>query len=623
MENKFLTRFDSVKEKFRKNLKDNIFKQEIETFTKYNIIDENNMFNYIYIHNYYENLIENPVEYKINIISKNKEQIISFISLLFNEQNINNDLNTKFEFKTYINFKDKSQKNLYDLYYVKNKVMKMIITNKSFKYILEYLSDEKNKDEINDNDILITTTDYKFNSYPSIIFKFYTGENYKTDIIPLINQNLEQEYSKQNENLILFEKNILNKYFNNKNSLYLTEQIYHRTTSIFTTLNVFLFNEEEWKQDNNSIINDINIKKEEKYKDVLINNIICNNEKNLLYYIDKEKEKDLFNSNTSYEDQNNYNLSDNIYKTVFNHFKNEMNFGKTYLLNYNSLINDHMKITFSKADPLILDENISEYLKHNTKTLIKHEEENYITERDKLFQKVITIPKNTLIENMSNIKQQIDSKYFITNGTFTYLQEEITKYLAQYQSQILSYMTQIDNLNINIFYTLKKILNDQGIFSINFDGLLKIIAVERISIQDPIQNILQQNNHTFRQILAGFGISGIIGGAASFITGRTVSTVSASAASGTFGGPVGIGVGVVFGVGTLLAQARYHFKGNRETINSLYEQVNNNILETINKVEDSINSERNKILESMEKDIKEIKIIMDIIIDRVIKLLIE
>ena len=35
MENKFLTRFDSVKEKFRKNLKDNIFKQEIETFTKY------------------------------------------------------------------------------------------------------------------------------------------------------------------------------------------------------------------------------------------------------------------------------------------------------------------------------------------------------------------------------------------------------------------------------------------------------------------------------------------------------------------------------------------------------------------------------------------------------------
>ena len=85
MENKFLTKFDSVKSKFIKNLKNNIFKQEIETFTKYNIIDENNMFNYIYMHNYYEKLLDNPYLYKINIISNNNEQIKSLISLLFQE----------------------------------------------------------------------------------------------------------------------------------------------------------------------------------------------------------------------------------------------------------------------------------------------------------------------------------------------------------------------------------------------------------------------------------------------------------------------------------------------------------------------------------------------------------
>ena len=78
MQNKFLSRFDLVKSKFKKNLKDNIFEQEIEKFTKYNIIDENNMFNYIYIHNYYENLIEKPFEYKVNIISKSNEQLLSF-----------------------------------------------------------------------------------------------------------------------------------------------------------------------------------------------------------------------------------------------------------------------------------------------------------------------------------------------------------------------------------------------------------------------------------------------------------------------------------------------------------------------------------------------------------------
>ena len=45
MENKFLKRFDLVKAKFNKKIKDNLFKEEIEAFKKYNIIDENNMFN--------------------------------------------------------------------------------------------------------------------------------------------------------------------------------------------------------------------------------------------------------------------------------------------------------------------------------------------------------------------------------------------------------------------------------------------------------------------------------------------------------------------------------------------------------------------------------------------------
>ena len=120
MQNKFLSRFDLVKSKFKKNLKDNIFKQEIEKFTKYNIIDENNMFNYIYIHNYYENLIEKPFEYKVNIISKSNEQLLSFFSKLFNEPDIKYDFSKKFKFKTYIYFNDKNQKKLYDLYIVKD-----------------------------------------------------------------------------------------------------------------------------------------------------------------------------------------------------------------------------------------------------------------------------------------------------------------------------------------------------------------------------------------------------------------------------------------------------------------------------------------------------------------------
>ena len=617
MENKFLTKFDSVKSKFIKNLKNNIFKQEIETFTKYNIIDENNMFNYIYMHNYYEKLLNNPYLYKINIISNNNEQIKSLISLLFKEPIENLNLKKQYIYQTYINFNDKSQKNLFDLYIIKENERKKLIENKPIKEIFEYINNEEN------SEILITPNDFKFNIYPSIIFKFYIGENIEKDIIPIINKNLEKEYIEKNENLKLFEKDILNQYFNNKNTLYLNEQIYHRTTSILSALNIFLYNKDEWEKNKESIINNIKYKNDEKLKDILINNIICNFNENKLYYIDKEKEKDLFNSNTSYDDENNYNLNDNIYKIIYNHFKNEMNFAKTYLINYNSLINDHLKITFNKTDPLKSNDDIINFFKNNIKSSIETEVENYNKERESIFQDIISIPKNTLLENLSNIKQEIDSKYFITNNTFEYLHSEINNYLSNFQSEILSYITQLDNLNINIFYNLKKILNEQGIYSLNFDGLIKIIAVERISIQDPIQNLLQKNKNTFAQILASFGISGVVGGASSFITGRALTTVGASATAGTFGGPIGIGVGVVLGVGTLFAQARSHFKGNRGHINNLLEEINNNIRKTVDNVEESINKEMEKIRDTMEKDINEIKKVMDIIVDRAIKLLSE
>ena len=621
MENKFLSKFDSVKTKFNKKIKDTIFIKEIDTFKKYNIIDENNMFNYIYIHNYYQNLIENPFVYKINIISKNREQIASFISLLLHEENIKFELKKKLFYQTYLKSNnDKKSQKVFDLYMEKpeEKNKNIIQQNKSFKEIIDFINNENNN-----NEYLITSGEYKFNSYPSLLFQIFTGENYETDIIPIINKDLNKDYLEKNKNFILFQKGILTKYFNDKNTLYLNEQIYHRATSLLSTLNIFLYNESEWEQNKTSLIEQIKVKEEEKYKDILINNIIYNIDKNILYYIDKEKEKDLFNSNTIHDEENNFNLLENIYKITYTHFKTEMNYVKTYLLNYNSLINDHMKITHTEDAQIIKNEEMAENFKNNIVSLIKTEEEEYFKERKQLFDEVESLPKDNLLQNISRIKQEIDSKYFITNNTFNHLQTEISKYLSQYQSEVLSYMTQLDNLNINFFYRLKKILNEQGIYSRNFDGLIKIITVKKISIQDPIQNLLQQNNNTFAQILKGFGLSGIVGGTASFLTGRAVTTVGASAATGTFGGPLGIGVGVVLGVSTLVASARHHFKGNRGTINALFEEVNNNIIQMINNVDDSVKKEIEKIIESMENDIKEIKNFIDILVDRVIKILTE
>ena len=195
--------------------------------------------------------------------------------------------------------------------------------------------------------------------------------------------------------------------------------------------------------------------------------------------------------------------------------------------------------------------------------------------------------------------------------------------MLEYEKQALEFLKEIDNLNINVFYDIKRILNNQGIYSINFDGLIKVVAVERISIKDPIKNLIQKHKNSFGRILASFGLSGVLGGGASFLAGRAASVIGADAAAGTFGGPIGIGVGLVVGVGSLIGQAGYHYKNNRKVINSIYEDMNKSVMDAITDVEDSIKKEMDKIKESMEKDILEVKKFVNILIDRIIKILAE
>ena len=149
--------------------------------------------------------------------------------------------------------------------------------------------------------------------------------------------------------------------------------------------------------------------------------------------------------------------------------------------------------------------------------------------------------------------------------------------MLEYEKEVLEFLKEIDNLNINVFYDIKRVLNNQGIYSINFDGLIKVVAVERISIKDPIKNLIQNHKNSFGRILTSFGISGVLGGASSFLAGRAASVIGADAAAGTFGGPIGIGVGLVVGVGSLIGQAGYHYKQNRKLINSVYEDMNKRV----------------------------------------------
>ena len=615
MENKFLKRFDKVKKRFNNKIKDDLFTEEIEAFKKYTIIDDNNMFNYIYTHNIYQLLIENPNEYKINIISKNKDQLSQFKSQLFNEDDLNL-INNNFSYETYLNFNEKRNNNLYNLYSCTKDEKKLLLSDKSLKEIKDHIDNNKNED------ILITTKDFMFNSYPSIKFIFYSSNEDEDKCINSVKENLEKNYKEENEKMKSIEKEVLNKYFNNKKTLYINDQIYYRSSSLYSTMNIILYDDEEWEKNKKSFIGKIKVNDVKGYKDIIINDIIYNANKNVLYYSDEDKENDLFSSSSSYDGENDSNLIDIIHRFTYTHFKNEMNFIKTCLLNFNSLINDHMKITYNVTH-LDNSNDIGEFLKNNIIPLIEKEEESYISERQKKYEDYTKNSREELTNNMANLKQEIDQKYFITNGSFDYLNDEILKWMLEYEKQALEFLKEIDNLNINVFYDIKRILNNQGIYSINFDGLIKVVAVERISIKDPIKNLIQKHKNSFGRILASFGLSGVLGGGASFLAGRAASVIGADAAAGTFGGPIGIGVGLVVGVGSLIGQAGYHYKNNRKVINSIYEDMNKSVMDAITDVEDSIKKEMDKIKESMEKDILEVKKFVNILIDRIIKILAE
>ena len=55
-------------------------------------------------------------------------------------------------------------------------------------------------------------------------------------------ESLEKDYKEKNENILLIEKNILQEYFNDKNTLYLNDQIYYRNTLLLSTIKIIIYN---------------------------------------------------------------------------------------------------------------------------------------------------------------------------------------------------------------------------------------------------------------------------------------------------------------------------------------------------------------------------------------------
>ena len=616
----FLKKFDTIKINYNQKIKDVLLKEEINVFRKYNIIDDNNMFNYIYLHKLYNKAINTPTEYQINIISNSPDQLSTFINKLLNissEKNIFSD-NINIIYETYLNFTQEKNWGKFNLYTYNNKVNKdnkcLLLNHQKINEIYDYIIKNKSYSFY----YIITKSYFNFNAYPSVKFIFHCKSN---NSLGSIKNLLYEDYVSLNELLASHEKKILEKYFENNSNLYLNDQLSNRKTTLLNTINLFIIDKEKYSSDDNNKINEILPEEVIGYKNIIFNNLIFDVISNTLLHDNNNN----YDSNEIHGDDvnNDFDIYEEIYTILHTHFKTEMKYLKASLMNFNSLINDHMKLTYDEKIICSKGKDIGNYLKNGIKKLVECEIEDFKTEKEKQLNSFLTTTKQEILNKISSLKTEINNKYLITDSCFNYLYNEISTLTHNYESEIFSFIKEADNLNINIFYQLKKILNEQGVFSINFDSLIKIIAIDRIKIQDPIKNIIQIHGNSFKDILASFGISGILGGTASFLAGRAASVIGADVAGGAFGGPIGIGVGVVVGVGSLVGQASAHYIKNRKIILNIFEDVEESAVYLNDVVESTLKNEIKKVDESVDKDLGEVKMFIEVLVDRVEKILSE
>ena len=128
----------------------------------------------------------------------------------------------------------------------------------------------------------------------------------------------------------------------------------------------------------------------------------------------------------------------------------------------------------------------------------------------------------------------------------------------------------------------------------------------------------QNDLDEFKNFLKMTGVSGVLGIAGGFVFNRVISTVGSEIAGGMVGGPPGMIVGGVIGIGSLFGQSIYHFKNNRKKIDKLFEDLKKSsimIMEFTRKNAENLvrNNEQN-----IKEKIEDVEEFMKILVNRAI-----
>ena len=609
---------DILRHEFNIKFKNPNLMTEILFFQTYHLVDNNSLFNYTYIYNYYQSLLFSPSYYIINIILTERNYLSRLSEKIIGSEFFFGTYNGTiiYEITSDILFIDTSDLK-FNLYLVDWNIIshkgKQILENATRKEIEKYVSIEnkknsfiissyKNIDKSTNKGYYENTIIYHFIIHPCYCFKeddYKKIENYIDSKNELDNKELLNLIDKINANYFKNKKIYLDSYF--------THYIEKRTSIIQRTINV-IFAKSNTEKAKNILASFIPEKNNEEFKDIILKNYI------IAEKIYTQEINDSYNVIPS-----NKNFIEIIYKRITKHIKSETKFFNSSLIHYNSLINDN--ISLSTSSNFIINEEIKiEYYRNTFNNLVKSEIDSY---EDKIYQLMDNFTnsiKEYVINEKNTISRKINSIIFTTEKDFKYLLKSYETILINLKEKTKNIIKELDNLNMNLFTKLNNIIKENGISSKNYDQIISDLKIE-LDLKNSVQNLFSKKVEEFKQLGISIGISSTLGLATTgFVFGlnSASSFIGSQIIAGALVGPIGIVAGAAICAVSFLGRTLYLQKKNKTDLINLENDLKNAIQISLDY--DLLNIqyafEENKCY--IERNLVQIKIFIEILVNRAI-----
>ena len=147
--------FNSLRHEFDIKIFNKYLENEIIFFKKNRLIDNNTMFNYLYIYNYYKDLIYNYKEFNIFFFYDKNDNLENYNELIEKIMGINLNLKNTYSQIIFEQFFDKNSNNLNNIYYILyeseynsfKKINNILLETKNILDIKKYLEQNNNNNK--------------------------------------------------------------------------------------------------------------------------------------------------------------------------------------------------------------------------------------------------------------------------------------------------------------------------------------------------------------------------------------------------------------------------------------------------------------------------------------------